>query len=69
MILCVLKRILYKKKSIFMQLLESPIPPHTEIKIFIFAYGYFTVRLTVRGGGSPSALTGSKVEISQNPKN
>ena len=52
-----------------MQLLESPIPPHTEIKIFIFAYGYFTVRLTVRGGGAPSALTGSKVEISQNPKN
>ena len=29
MILCVLKRILHKKKSIFMQLLESPIPPLT----------------------------------------
>ena len=29
MIICVLKRILHKKKSIFMQLLESPIPPLT----------------------------------------
>ena len=29
MIICVLKRILHKKKSIFIQLLESPIPPHT----------------------------------------
>ena len=29
MIVCVLKRILHKKKSIFMQLLESPIPPLT----------------------------------------
>ena len=27
MIICVLKRILHKKKSIFMQLLDSPIPP------------------------------------------
>ena len=29
MTLCVLKRILRKKKSIFMQPLESPITPHT----------------------------------------
>ena len=29
MIICILKRILHKKKSIFMQLLESPIPPLT----------------------------------------
>ena len=29
MILCVLKRVLRKKKSILMQLLESPIPPLT----------------------------------------
>ena len=29
MIICVLKQILHKKKSIFMQLLESPIPPLT----------------------------------------
>ena len=27
--MCVLKRILHKKKSIFMQLLEFPIPPLT----------------------------------------
>ena len=53
MIPCVLKRILYNKKSI-LQLLESPILPVTEIiSVFIFAYGYFTLRLTVRGGGSP----------------
>ena len=29
MIICVLKRILHKKKSIFMQILESPIPSLT----------------------------------------
>ena len=29
MILCVLKQILHKKKSIFLQLLESPIPSLT----------------------------------------
>ena len=29
MILCVLKRILHQKKSIFMQVMEPPIPPLT----------------------------------------
>ena len=29
MIICILKRILHEKKSIFIQLLESPIPPLT----------------------------------------
>ena len=38
MILCVLKRILHKKKSIFMQLLESPIPPLTAAHLIVDEY-------------------------------
>ena len=36
--ICVLKRILHKKKSIFMQLLESPIPPLTAAHLIVGGY-------------------------------
>ena len=36
MVICVLKQILHKKKSIFMQLLESPIPPLTATALRMF---------------------------------
>ena len=35
MIICILKRILHEKKSIFMQLLESPIPPLTAAALWM----------------------------------
>ena len=35
MIICALKRILHKKKAIFIQLLESPIPPLTAAALLI----------------------------------
>ena len=38
MILYVLKRILHKKKSIFMQLLKSPIPPLTAAHLIVGGY-------------------------------
>ena len=38
MILCILKGILHKKKSIFMQLLEPPIPPLTAAHLIVGEY-------------------------------
>ena len=38
LIICVLKRILHKKTSTFMQLLESPIPPLTAAHLIVGGY-------------------------------